>query len=77
MKEISTFKFLWKLVHELEEAEGRPNFGGPGNNYGTIISRYADMLDDRIENSGYSRSTDSLALYSDEQLKEELESRGL
>jgi hypothetical protein len=47
------------------------NDGSPG----TVISRYARMIDDRIENSGNSRSVDSLKLYTDEQLQEELDSR--
>lgn len=75
MKEISTFRFLWKMVNELERHNWSEGASGPGNNMGTIISRYASMLDDRLENSGYSRSTDSLALYSTRQLKEELEER--
>lgn len=62
------FKLLWQMVNELERYDGERNAG-------MIISRYASMIDDRIENSGYSRSVDSLKLYTTKQLKEELASR--
>ena len=70
-KQRAVFNLLWDLWHELEEHEGY----GHGNNYGTIISRYAGVIDDRIANSGHSRSTLSLKLFTEEQLKDELESR--
>lgn len=46
-----------------------------GSNTGMIISRYAGIIEDKINNSGYSRNTDSLKLFTTEQLKEELEER--
>lgn len=58
------------MVKELQEYTGERNAG-------SIISRYAGILDDRIENSGYSRSTQSLKLYSTEQLEAELKEREL
>lgn len=62
------FKLLWQLANELDRYEDtRPR--------GTIISRYAGIIDDRLQNSGYSRSVDSLKLYDTNQLKEELKSR--
>lgn len=63
----ATFSLLWQMVNEISK------YGQ--ENAGTIISRYASMLDDRIENSGHSRSTDSLKLYSVKQLLAELDSR--
>lgn len=68
-KEVNTFKYLWKLVNEVKRAEfdDKPT--------GTIVGRYASMFDDRLENSGHSRSVDSLKLYSTEQLEEELKER--
>lgn len=68
MSDRAVFKLLWDMVGELRRYEGNRNAG-------TIISRYAGILDDRIENSGYSRSTQSLKLYDTKQLKEELEER--
>lgn len=62
------FKMLWGMVNEINRDDSERGTG-------TIISRYASMIDDRIENSGYSRSTDSLKLYTTQQLKEELEER--
>lgn len=62
------FKLLWNMQNEIER-----NMSERGT--GTIISRYASMIDDRIENSGYSRSIDSLKLYTTEQLEEELKER--
>lgn len=67
----STYKLLWDLWNVLDDHEGY----GPGNNYGTIISRYAHIIDDRIENSGHSRAVESLKLYTTDQLEEELKSR--
>lgn len=70
-KERNTFRLLWKMIDEIERADtyrGRPQTG-------TIISRYASMIDDRIENSGHSRSVDSLMLFDTDQLEEELERR--
>lgn len=72
-KERAVFNLLWDLVNEVEEAD---TYRGRSQT-GTIISRYAGVIDDRINNSGHSRSTLSLKLYTDEQLKEELESRKL
>lgn len=66
-----TFKLLWQLWNKLDNHDGY----GAGNSYGTIISRYAGIIDDRINNSGYSRATESLKLFTTQQLKEELESR--
>lgn len=65
-KQRATFRLLWDMVNQIEDDEGYE---------GTIISRYASMIDDRINNSGYSRSVDSLKLYSIEQLQAEIESR--
>lgn len=67
MSERATFNLLWDMVNACEGKDSRTQ--------GTIISRYASMIDDRIENSGYSRSVDSLKLYDTKQLKEEIESR--
>lgn len=61
------FKMLWDMVNEIKRDGGKSS--------GTIISRYASMIDDRIENSGYSRSVDNLKLYTTEQLQEELDER--
>ena len=71
MSSQNTFRLLWKMINEIENAgtyRGRPQTG-------TIISRYASMIDDRIQNSGYSRSVDSLMLFDTDQLEEELERR--
>ncbi len=62
------FKLLWNMQNEIE---GNRSERGTG----TIISRYASIIDDRIENSGYSRSVDSLKLYTTEQLEQEIENR--
>lgn len=70
-EERAVFKLLWDMWNQLDNHDGY----GPGNSYGTIISRYASIIDDRIENSGNSRSVDSLKLYTTKQLKEEIESR--
>lgn len=67
MKERATFNLLWDLVNLCE--------GEATNNQGSIVSRYAGMIDDRIENSGNSRSVDSLKLYTTEQLQDEIDSR--
>lgn len=63
------FKYLWKMANELEKYdwEDKPS--------GTIISRYASMINDRINNSGFSRSSDSLMLFDTWQLEEELKRR--
>lgn len=66
-KQRAVFNLLWDMVNACDR-EG-------DKNRGTIISRYAGMIDDRIENSGHSRSVDSLKLYTDEQLQEELDGR--
>ena len=68
MSKRDTFKMLWKMLDEIRQDKGERGSG-------TIISRYASIIDNRIENSGYSRSTDSLSLYTTEQLEEELEER--
>jgi hypothetical protein len=69
-KERATFSLLWDMVNKIERTSGRP-----GGSAGTVIGRYASMIDDRIENSGNSRSVDSLKLYTTEQLQDELDSR--
>lgn len=56
---------LWDMVNTIRDSDSP----------GTVIGRYASMIDDRIENSGNSRSVDSLKLYTTEQLKDEIESR--
>lgn len=70
-KERATFNLLWDMWNALDDHDGY----GAGNNHGTIISRYASMIDDRINNSGNSRSVDSLKLYTTEQLQDEIDSR--
>ena len=65
MKERATFNLLWDMFNEALAS----------GNTGTIIGRYAGIIDDRIENSGNSRSTQSLKLYTDEQLQDELDER--
>lgn len=71
-QERAVFNLLWDMVNRIEEDDrsGRAN-----SSKGTIISRYAGMIDDRIANSGYSRSVDSLKLYTTEQLHDEINSR--
>lgn len=54
-KERATFNLLWDMVNEVQKGE---TYRGRSQS-GTIISRYASMIDDRIENSGYSRSVGS------------------
>lgn len=69
--ERAVFNLLWDMLNEIEEDRQ-----GPGKSHtGTIIGRYASIIDDRIENSGNSRSVLSLRLYTAQQLKDELESR--
>lgn len=65
MNNHNTFQMLWDMYNAARYAD-RP---------GQVISRYASMIDDRIENSGNSRSVDSLKLYTDEQLQDELDGR--
>lgn len=65
MSERNTFQMLWDLYNTARDSD-RP---------GQVIGRYAGIIDDRIENSGNSRSVDSLKLYTDEQLQDELDSR--
>ncbi len=72
MSDRPIFKMLWNMVNEIEEA---PMYRGESQT-GTIISRYASMIDDRIANSGHSRSVDSLKLYTTEQLQAEIDERG-
>ena len=66
-KERATFQLLWNMIHAIDDTSA--------SNAGTVIGRYAGMIDDRIENSGYSRSVDSLKMYTTEQLQAELDSR--
>lgn len=73
MGERNVFGMLWKMYHELQAEDD--NFEKMRDDRGMIISRYAGIIDDRIENSGYSRSVDSLKLYDTKQLQEELNSR--
>lgn len=65
MSDKATFSMLWDMFNKARDADS------PGQ----VISRYAGMIDDRIENSGYSESVDSLKLYTTEQLQDELDSR--
>lgn len=66
-----TFSMLWKMIDEVREQQFSPRRDATG----TIISRYARIIDDRINNSGHSRSVDSLKLYTYEQLQDELDER--
>lgn len=66
-KERATFSLLWQMAKEISQHGATAT--------GTIIGRYAGIIDDRINNSGHSRSVDSLKLYSDQQLKDELARR--
>ena len=68
MGERAVFKLLWDMVNQIESDKSDQHMG-------TIIGRYASMIDDRIENSGHSRSVDSLKLYTYEQLQDELDER--
>ena len=68
----STFKMLWKMVDQIEEDKQSER---ANTSTGTIISRFASIIDGRIDNSGHSRSVDSLKLYTTEQLNEELNQR--
>lgn len=63
----AVFNLLWDMVNACDDEDNKTR--------GTIISRHASIIDDRIENSGNSRSADSLKLYSTEQLQSELSSR--
>lgn len=65
--ERAVFNLLWDMANKIREDGGM--------NTGTIIGRYASIIDDRIENSGNSRSVDSLKLYTYEQLQDELDER--
>lgn len=69
--ERDVFGLLWAMVRDVE-CEGHKNNGLTA---GTIIGRHARIIDDRIENSGYSRTTDSLKLYTIKQLKDEIKNR--
>jgi hypothetical protein len=60
----ATFDLLWDMYNSIE-----------GSNAGQVIGRYASIIDDRIENSGNSRSVDSLKLYTYQQLQDELDER--
>jgi ribosome-binding protein aMBF1 (putative translation factor) len=66
-KQRNTFNLLWDLIHDTEEESSQ--------NIGTIVGRYASIIDDRIDNSGHSRVTVSLKLYTTEQLQAEIDSR--
>jgi len=65
-KERAVFKLLWDMLNATQE---NPESAG------TIIGRYASIIDDRINNSGHSRSVDSLKLYTYDQLQDELDER--
>ena len=65
-KERAVFKLLWDMVNATQESP---------ESAGTIIGRHASMIDDRINNSGHSRSVDSLKLYTYDQLQDELDER--
>ena len=67
----ATYKLLWDMWNALDDHDGY----GPGNNYGTIISRYANIIDDRLNNSGNSRAVETLKLFTTEQLETELQQR--
>jgi hypothetical protein len=69
--ERAVFNLLWDMWHQLDDYDGFKE----RITYGTIISHYAGVIEDRINNSGYSRSVDSLKLYTTAQLKAEIESR--
>lgn len=59
------------MIHEIENADtykGRDQTG-------SIVGRYASIIDDRIENTGNSRSVISLKLYTSKQLQDELDER--
>ena len=68
-QERAVFNLLWDMVNFIREDHS------PRDSTGTIVSRYASIIDDRIENSGNSRSVDSLKLYTTEQLQDEIDSR--
>lgn len=72
MKDKPIFNLLWQMVNEIDKARDREIMR---DSTGTIISRYASMIDDRLENSGNSQSVDSLKLYDTYQLKDEIASR--
>lgn len=63
--ERAVFSLLWDMFNTAKDADS------PGQ----VIGRYASMIDDRIENSGNSRSVDSLKLYTYQQLQDELDER--
>ena len=67
-QERAVFDLLWSMVNKIQDTADPLTIG-------TIIGRYASMIDDRIKNSGYSRSVDSLKLYTYEQLQDELDER--
>ncbi len=68
---MNTFRLLWKMVNEIEEQD---KFDGKDRT-GTIVSRYSDIIDDILHKTGYSRNPDTLMVFTDEQLKEEIEER--
>lgn len=67
MNERATFKLLWDMVNAIR--------GNDDKTVGTIVSNYAGVIDDRIKDSGYSRSVKSLKLYTYDQLQDELDER--
>lgn len=69
--ERSTYKLLWDMWNVLDDHDGY----GRGNTHGTIISNYAHLIDGRIEGSPYSASTESLKLFTTQQLEDELKRR--
>lgn len=61
----ATFSMMWDMFNNATKSDSP----------GMVISRYASMIDDRLESSGNSRSVDSLKLYTTEQLQDELDER--
>lgn len=64
-KDRAVFKLLWDMYNAARDSDS------PGQ----VIGRYAGIIDDRIEDSGNSRSVQSLKLYTYEQLQDELDER--
>lgn len=59
------FLLLWNLVEEAQKAD----------DVKAVVGKYSRVIDDRLENSEYSASTDGLKLYTTKQLREELKER--
>lgn len=72
--DIPIFKMLWKMKHQIDDAEER-YMGGRVDPVGSIISKYAGIIEDRLQNSGHCASSDGLMTYATYQLEEELERR--